>query len=93
MGNFRRTLLALFLILSAVGVAVAAQSGSSRMISGVVVGPKGEVLKGATIVVRGGSYDASTISDGLGQFSIVAPPTDLTLHIEGRYIKPKNCIL
>src|SRR5215468_8758945 len=94
MGNFRRTLLALVLILSnAVGIAVAAQSDSSRLISGVVVGPKGEVLKGATIVIRGGSYEVSTISDGLGQFSMVAPPTDLTLHIEGQYIKPKNRIL
>jgi hypothetical protein len=72
---------------------VAAQPDSGRRISGVVVGPKGEVLNGATIVIRGGSNEASTFSDGLGQFSMVAPLTEVTLHIEGQYIKPKDRIL
>src|SRR5262245_32533625 len=94
MGKLGRTVVALVLILAnAVGFAVAAQSTGSRMISGVVVGPKGEILKGATIAIRDSLSQASTTTDDLGQFIIVGPTDDATLHVEGQYIKPMDRVV
>ena len=84
---------ALLTAIAQAGFASATQSSPSRMISGVIVGPKSEVLSGITITVRGGINEVRTMTDERGQFSIIAPTQDVTLHIEGQYVKPQDRVV
>src|SRR5213594_1984642 len=83
----------LLMAVAQTGLASAEQSPQSRMIFGVIVGPKSEVLSGVTVVVRGGVNEPRTMTDERGQFSIISPAQEVTLHVEGQYIKPQDRIV
>src|SRR5215467_7975809 len=69
------------------------QFPATRTISGVVVGPKNEVLNDATIVVQGASGEQRTHTDEYGRFSLDAPNEEVTLHVQGQYIKPQERVI
>src|SRR3989441_4357804 len=95
-GEFVRTVSnAIFTVLlltafAQAGFAFATQSPLSRTISGLIAGPKNEVLTGATVVARTAVSEKTTTTDERGQFRIEAPDDEVTLHVEGQYIKPQD---
>ncbi len=68
----------------------ALESRPNRTISGVIVGPKNEVLNGVTILLRSKSGEQRTTTNERGQFSVEAPTGEITLHVEGQYITPQD---
>src|SRR5262245_48148756 len=86
--NYRQTfLLVLFLSVQAV-FASSMQSATKRTISGVIVGDKNEVLPGLLVIARGASGERRTTTNETGQFTIEVSNEDVSLRIEGQYIKP-----
>src|SRR5262245_66338638 len=61
-----------------------------RRISGVVVTAKNEVVKDVSLVVRGQDPEKRTITNEDGKFSLDIPGEEVTLRIEGPYIKPQE---
>src|SRR5207247_4936746 len=72
------------------GFAFATQSPLSRTISGLIAGPKNEVLTGVTVVARTAVSEKTTTTDERRQFRIEAADDEVTLHVEGQYIKPQD---
>ena len=88
--------LLLIILLTAIAPARLAsetQFPPSRTVSGVIVGPKNEVLTGATVIARAAGAEQRITTDDRGQFRIEVPPSEVTLHIEGQYIKPQDRII
>src|SRR5437773_2980564 len=88
--------LLLIILLTAIAPARLAsetQFPPSRTVSGVIVGPKNEVLTGATVIARAAGAEQRITTDDRGQFRIEVPPGEVTLHIEGQYIKPQDRII
>jgi hypothetical protein len=73
--------------------AFARQLSGSRTISGVIVGPKNEVLPGVAVVVRSGEGERTFTTDERGLFSGDLPNQEVRLHVEGQYIKPQDRII
>ena len=63
---------------------------ASRTISGVIVDDKDQVLSGITIIARGASAEQRTTSDETGRFALSVPDDDISLRIEGPYIKTQE---
>ena len=61
--------------------------------TGVVVDHKDQVLGGVTVIARAASGESRTTTDDVGQFSIDIPDEEITLRVEGRYIKPQEQIV
>ena len=59
-----------------------------RTVSGYILTQQNERLPGVTVVVRGFSWDAQTISDREGYFRLEVPAGSLTIRLEGKNIKP-----
>ncbi|MGH9833348.1 MAG: TonB-dependent receptor [Blastocatellia bacterium] len=62
------------------------QAQTGRTLSGVIVTAKNEVVAGASVIVRAGSEERKTLSDGQGNFKLEAPDGALTLQVSGRNI-------
>lgn len=67
-------------------VVFAQPSGPSRVISGVVVTAKEELVPGVTISSSSRDSEVMTISDSRGSFRLVAPQGALTLKLSGKNI-------
>ena len=61
--------------------------------AGVVVDHKDQVLSGVTVIARGLHGESRTTTDDVGQFSIDVPDEEITLHVEGQYIKTQEQIV
>jgi hypothetical protein len=59
-----------------------------RTVSGFILTQQNERLPGVTVVVRGFSWDAQTISDREGYFHLEVPVGSLTIRLEGKNIQP-----
>ncbi|HLM55478.1 MAG TPA: TonB-dependent receptor [Pyrinomonadaceae bacterium] len=70
------------------GAHAQAPAGLTRVVSGVVVSPRGELVSGVTLVARSRSGETRTASDSEGGFRLVAPDEDLTLSVEGQNVAP-----
>ena len=66
------------------------QSLTDRRISGVIVTHKDEALNGVTVVARGGSGERRAVTNENGEFIFDVPDEEITLRIEGQYIKPQE---
>src|SRR5262245_210669 len=66
------------------------ETGSGRLVSGVVVTNKNEVVPSVTVHVLTDSAEGRAISDGHGSFSLSAPPGRLILKFEGKNIVPQQ---
>ncbi len=64
-----------------------AQTGAARrLLSGVVVNERAEVVAGATVSVGPAGAVRSTITDSQGAFTLRVPPGPVTLSVSGKYI-------
>src|ERR1700757_4190016 len=63
---------------------------ASRTISGEIVDHKNQVLTGITIIARGANAEQRTTSDETGRFAFSVPDEDISLRIEGPYIKTQE---
>ncbi len=70
--------------------ASAMQSSLERKVSGVIVDPKDAVLNGITVIAQGASGERRTTTTEAGRFSVDVPNEDISLLIEGQYIKPQD---
>ena len=87
----RYRMVVLILLLSVRVVFVSAmQSPEGRRLSGVIVDHKDEVLTGVAVIARGPSGERRAITDETGQFNLDVPNEDITLRVEGPYIKPQE---
>ena len=90
----------LMLVVSTGGLAAAAQTGATspsssgintainaeRLVSGVVVNERSEVVVGAVVSAHWASGSRSAVTDKRGGFSIRVPAGPVTLNVLGRYI-------
>jgi hypothetical protein len=65
----------------------------TRRIAGVIVDRKDEVLAGIIVIARSASGERRTTTDDTGQFAIDVPDEEITLRVEGEYIKPQEQIV
>ena len=87
----RHWILTATLLLSAHAAwALALQSRGTRQISGMVVTQKDEVLRGITVIARGAGFERWTATGDNGEFSLQVPGADVTLRLEGQYIRTRN---
>ncbi len=86
--NWHSTILAILLIAIFAAAGFSMQTGSR--ISGVVADRKDEVLPGVTVIARGASGEWRTTTNETGEFSLEAPNEDVSLRIEGQYVKPQE---
>src|SRR5262249_19118047 len=77
----------LILLLCVQQVFAFAQSAANRRISGVIVDPKGDVLNGLTVIARGNDVERRTTTNETGQFDLDVPFQEITLQVEGQYIR------
>src|SRR5215813_13372315 len=81
--------LALTIILASFQLALASPlQSSTRTISGAVVDDKGQVLPGMVVNASGVNGEWRTTTNSTGQFTLDTPNQDVSLRIEGPYIKP-----
>jgi hypothetical protein len=66
---------------------------SSRKISGTVVTSNNEAVKDVSIIVRSIDPEKRVVTNQLGQFDLEIPDQDVTLRVEGPYIKPLERIV
>src|SRR5437773_8357090 len=66
------------------------QSSLERKVSGMIVDPKDAVLNGITVIAQGASGERRTTTTEAGRFSVDVPNEDISLLIEGQYIKPQD---
>src|SRR5438105_6236551 len=86
--NWHSTILATLLIAIFAAAGFSMQSG--RRISGVVADRKDGVLPGVTVIARSASGERQTTTNETGQFSLEVPNEDVSLRIEGQYVKPQE---
>src|SRR5229473_2350134 len=91
----RRTSVAIvFLFLSLQAASAASmQFPPARRISGVVVDHQHQALPGIIVIAHGASGERRTTTDDTGQFAIDVPDEEITLRVEGEYIKPQQQIV
>ncbi len=82
-------LVTLFVLLIQV-VAYASAQSLVRKISGTLVDHKDQVLAGVTVIVSGPSGEARTTSDEAGRFVLDVPNEDVSVRVEGPYIKAQQ---
>jgi TonB dependent receptor/Carboxypeptidase regulatory-like domain/TonB-dependent Receptor Plug Domain len=86
--------LALTIIVTSFQLAFASPPQSpGRTISGTVVDDKGQVLTGVAVVASGVNGERRTTTNATGQFTLETPYQDVSLRIEGAYIKPLEQVL
>jgi hypothetical protein len=61
---------------------------AGRQVSGVIVDPKGQVLNGVTVIARGTTGERRAVTNEAGQFTLEVPNEDVSLWVQGQYIKP-----
>jgi hypothetical protein len=84
---------ATILLTSSVPVWASALQFQTRRVAGVIVTSKDEVVKGVSIIATSAKGEKTTVSDDDGVFSLDVPNEDVTLRIEGQYIKPHELTL
>lgn len=90
----RHRLFGIILILCAQGLlAFPVQLLPGRTISGVIVDRKDAALNGLTVIARSSVGERRTTTNETGQFSLDVPNEDVSLHIEGQYVKPQERIV
>src|SRR5262245_64742535 len=62
----------------------------SRKVSGIIVDHKDQVLPGITVIVQTGSGERRTTTDEVGRFILDVPIEDVSLRIEGPYIRSQQ---
>jgi outer membrane receptor protein involved in Fe transport len=85
-------LLGIFLISFQI-VSAGATQARDRRISGTLVDDKGQVLTGIAVIASGGSGKWRTTSDAVGQFTLEVPNEEVSLRVEGPFIKPQGYTL
>jgi outer membrane receptor protein involved in Fe transport len=65
---------------------LAAQAVAQRLVSGVVINERSEVVVGATVSARWASGSRTVLTDGQGAFSMRVPAGPVTLSVTGKYI-------
>ncbi len=65
-----------------------AQTGSTRILSGIVVTDKNESLAAISLTVRYSSGEMKSLSDENGRFRFIVPDGPLMLKVEGKNITP-----
>ena len=61
---------------------------ADRQVSGVIVDPKGQVLNGVTVIARSTTVERRAVTNDAGQFTLEVPNEDVSLSVQGQYIKP-----
>lgn len=64
-----------------------AQTGATRILSGMILTDKNESVAGVTVIVRSPSGEQKTVSDGEGRFRISVPTQSLIVKIEGKNVE------
>jgi TonB-dependent Receptor Plug Domain/Carboxypeptidase regulatory-like domain len=89
-----RPLLLLGIFVVSVQIAFAGSTQvRDRRISGTLVDDKGQVLTGISVIASGGSGAWGTTTDGVGQFTLNVPNEDVSVCVEGPFIKPQGYTL
>ncbi|MBI4467834.1 MAG: TonB-dependent receptor [Acidobacteria bacterium] len=83
----------LVLVLLMTASPVWAQTVSSRVVSGVIVTPKNELIPGVTVTARCASGEQTAITDAEGRFQVTVPPEPVQLRVEGKYIVPHERLI
>jgi len=84
----------IFLLLSVqIGCAYPMQAPWDRRISGVVVDRKDQVLSGVTVIACGVTSERRTTTNDAGQFAFDVPDEEITLCVEGKYIKRHDQVI
>jgi hypothetical protein len=83
----RKLLAAIFCLLIASHI-IAAQSASQRVLSGVVVTARDELVPGVTVIVVSPGGELTTVSDAEGSFRLIVPDGALSLKLSGENIAP-----
>lgn len=79
---------AVILCLFAAAQVSAAQATATRVLSGVVVTARGEVIQGAAVRIDAQGATLSAVSDAEGRFRLTAPEGALTLRLSGENLRP-----
>ena len=66
---------------------------TTRVISGVVITARNEVVPNAIITVKAWANDVQTISDAEGKFKLDVPMENIAVRITGKNIKPQSRIV
>ena len=78
----------LLVLCFAAGALAQAPARQTRVVSGVVLSQRNELVAGVTLVARARSGERRAASDAEGAFRLVAPDEELTLSVEGRNVAP-----
>ena len=78
------------LVISIHVVCAFATQSPSRRISGIIVDQKDQVLTAITVIAQTASGERRTTTDEAGRFTLDLPNEDVSLRIEGPYIKPQQ---
>jgi outer membrane receptor protein involved in Fe transport len=89
----RSWLLLGILVISFQIVFAGATQARDRRISGTLVDDKGQVLTGIAVIASGGSGKWRTTSDAVGQFTLEVPNEEVSVRVEGPFIKPQGYTL
>ncbi len=84
----KRVRLLFFCILAILPAAKAQDAAAGRVVSGVVINERSEVVVGAAVSARWPSGSRTATTDGQGSFSMRVPPGAATLSVSGQYIAP-----
>jgi hypothetical protein len=79
-------LLAILLTLLYLSTSLGAQENSERLVTGMVVNERSEVVAGATVTLQSASGSRTTTSDRQGAFAARVPKGPLTVMVTGEYI-------
>jgi TonB-dependent Receptor Plug Domain len=85
-------LLGIFVVSFQIAFASATQA-QDRRISSTLVDDKGLVLTGIAVIASGGGGEWRTTSDAEGKFKLEVPNEDLSVRVEGPFIKPQRYTL
>jgi hypothetical protein len=92
----KRICFALYLVLFSLSIDIVCiptvfaipQAQETRVVSGVIVNNKREALPNVTVVARTLHDEQSVAANGEGRFRFVMRTGPVTLHIEGKYLRP-----
>ena len=54
----------------------------------MIVDPEGQVLNGVTVIARGTTVERRAVTNDAGQFTLEVPNENVSLSVQGQYIKP-----
>src|ERR1700675_3501860 len=86
----RQLWVAILLCYLALGIPAAAQTSSTRKLSGVIITQKNEAVGGVSITVVSSSGELKTVSEADGTFQLMVPNGPVKLKIEGMYVAPQE---